>query len=113
MRFFFLLKVISIVARIGAAFSVFLFVDGREVLFGLNSVAVAMAWSFAWTLLLLWPELVAEARSIDRIYAQNGRYQYACDIDGGKHFDLKTWDPTDPTIYGTHADPINGPSGPQ
>jgi len=114
MRFFYLLLLLlSVVARIVAAFSSIEFAESGDKVLGVNAHIFATGWAIFWTLVLLFPVVKAEAIQQSSGGVQYRQYEYGRDIDGGKHFDLKTWDPTDPTIYGTHADPINGPSGPQ
>ena len=109
MRFFYsLLSVVSMAARLAAAFSAISFADSSYEIFGVDSRFIAMGWCIFWGLALLFPELRTEALQQSSGAGQYHRYAYGRDIDGGKHFDASTWNSVkNPIIYGTPADPNN------
>ena len=123
MRFiFFLLQTVSILARLGAAFSVIHFVHGqKEPFLGCNVHLVALVWTVFWSIALMWPELKKEFLREDSLSYFTPPYQYGCEIDNGKHFDAGTWKSAhspinpaacnsihNPGLYGTATDLING-----
>ena len=112
MRFFYsLLSLISMLARVAAALSSIFMVESGHQMFGIDALFVAMGWAVFWVLAFVLPGAIKEASNLHGGEFQNRRYAYGRDIDGGMHFDVKTWDSLDPLVYGTPADPINRKDG--
>jgi len=112
MRFFYsLLSATSMLVRLAAAFSAISFADSSYDILGVNSIFMAMGWAVFWSLALLFPELRSEALRQSSGGGQYRQYDYGRDIDGGKHFDVNTWNSVDPHIHGTSADPLNRKDG--
>lgn len=98
-------------ARVAAALSSIFMVESGQQMFGVDALLVAIGWALFWLLAFVLPGAIKEARNLHRGDYQYRRYTYGRDIDGGKHFDVKTWDSLDPLVYGTPADPLNRKDG--
>lgn len=109
MRFFyFVLDFAILVAKVGASLSAIILCDANGSILGIPALGGAIVWSVFVGLVLFWPEIKREADRTQQVRYGRTRYQYAREIDGGRHFDFKVdySNPLDPLVHGTPADTL-------